>query len=156
MGLDMYLRASKLVSGHEWKTPEQRKEYADLLQAVQLTLDDLDSSSPSGTVTLTVAYWRKANAIHAWFVDNVQDGEDKCEPHEVSREQLSALRDLCAQGVANRDVVSLQPRAGFFFGGTEVDEYYYQDLAETVAMLGKILDNPKFSEGWYFEYKSSW
>ena len=25
-----------------------------------------------------VGYWRKANAIHKWFVDNVQDGNDDC------------------------------------------------------------------------------
>ena len=25
-----------------------------------------------------IASWRKANAIHKWFVDNVQDGVDDC------------------------------------------------------------------------------
>lgn len=26
-----------------------------------------------------IGYWRKANHIHKWFVDCVQDGEDDCE-----------------------------------------------------------------------------
>lgn len=33
-----------------------------------------------------VGYWRKANAIHAWFVKNVQGGVDNCQSHEVSKE----------------------------------------------------------------------
>ena len=30
-----------------------------------------------------VAYWRKANAIHRWFINNIADGVDNCEPFEV-------------------------------------------------------------------------
>ena len=35
-----------------------------------------------------VAYWRKANAIHKWFVDNVQGGEDDCGEYIVPRSKL--------------------------------------------------------------------
>ena len=42
-----------------------------------------------------VGYWRKANAIHKWFVDNVQDGNDDCGSYEVSKEQLEELLDAC-------------------------------------------------------------
>ena len=30
-------------------------------------------------------YWRKANQIHKWFVDNVQGGIDDCRPYPVSQ-----------------------------------------------------------------------
>ncbi len=36
-------------------------------------------------------YWRKANAIHNWFVKNVQEGEDNCRDYDVSQEQMEDL-----------------------------------------------------------------
>jgi hypothetical protein len=42
-----------------------------------------------------VGYWRKANAIHAWFVDNVQNEVDDCGYYEVSKECLERLLDIC-------------------------------------------------------------
>ena len=42
-----------------------------------------------------IIYWRKANAIHKWFVENVQEGVDDCGEYEVTVEQLTELRDLC-------------------------------------------------------------
>lgn len=42
-----------------------------------------------------VAYWRKANQIHNWFVENVQDGMDDCGYYEVSRQQLQELLGDC-------------------------------------------------------------
>ena len=31
-----------------------------------------------------VAYWRKFNALHNWFVQNCQDGVDECQYAEVT------------------------------------------------------------------------
>lgn len=43
-----------------------------------------------------VGYWRKANQIHNWFVENVQDGIDDCSYHnEVTKEILEELLDIC-------------------------------------------------------------
>lgn len=43
-----------------------------------------------------VGYWRKANEIHNWFVENVQDGEDDCDYHnECTREILEDLLHTC-------------------------------------------------------------
>ena len=41
-----------------------------------------------------VAYWRKANAIHGWFVDNIQDGVDDQNEYYVSKEKLEELKKL--------------------------------------------------------------
>jgi hypothetical protein len=46
-------------------------------------------------ITEEVAYWRKANAIHKWFVANVQDGVDECQEAYVEREQLQELLEIC-------------------------------------------------------------
>ena len=42
-----------------------------------------------------VAYWRKANQIHNWFVENVQNGIDDCGYYEVSRQELQELLGDC-------------------------------------------------------------
>lgn len=42
-----------------------------------------------------VAYWRKANQIHNWFVENIQDCIDDCGYYEVSRQELQALLTDC-------------------------------------------------------------
>lgn len=44
-----------------------------------------------------ICYWRKANMIHSWFVENVQYGEDDCKTYEVSLETLARLRDVCKE-----------------------------------------------------------
>ena len=44
-----------------------------------------------------LAYWRKANQIHYWFVKNIQDGKDDCGFYPVTKEKLQKLLDLCIQ-----------------------------------------------------------
>jgi len=40
-------------------------------------------------------YWRKANEVHKWFVDKVQEGNDDCDEYWVSTENLEELKDRC-------------------------------------------------------------
>lgn len=42
-----------------------------------------------------VGYWRKANQIHNWFVENAQEGVDDCGYYPVSKETLQDLHDVC-------------------------------------------------------------
>lgn len=47
----------------------------------------------------------------------------------------------------------LPPTDGFFFGSTNVDKYYYQDLVETIDLFkGLMKENP---DGEYY-YQASW
>ena len=105
-------------------------------------------------IEFPIGYWRKANAIHKWFVDNVQEGTDNCGNYYVSREQLSELRQLITEALADKDASLLPPQAGFFFGSNQVDQYYWEDLRDTEEKLGRVLE--EFPEGWDFEYHSSW
>lgn len=88
MGLDMYLEAETLVYWGKHADPR----FAQISAA---TLVKPDAGSPWFTVSAPVAYWRKCNAVHKWFVDHVQGGEDNCGRYPVSREQLEALRSVC-------------------------------------------------------------
>lgn len=102
-----------------------------------------------------VIYWRKSNQVHNWFVVNAQDGEDNCQPHSVSREQLEELRDLCRTVLEDNDKAEelLPTRPGFFFGATDYDEWYYYDLQYTVEKIDEALNDDRYL---YFEYCSWW
>ena len=134
MGLDMYLDAKRFF----W-SDEEAPKVADLPIGYEVKY-----------VIIEVAYWRKANAIHQWFVDNVQNGMDDCGTYYVSREQLQELVDLCKKALANPSTAD-----GFFFGPTEYDDWYVQALHATIEQIEKALTT--LPEGkWDFEYKSSW
>lgn len=69
--------------------------------------DSWDTEKKYGRKTIieTVADWRKANHIHKWFVDNVQDGVDDCGIYEVTKEQLEELLDVCKTVVNESNLV---------------------------------------------------
>jgi len=136
-----------------------------------------------------VAYWRKANAIHGWFVENVQGGVDDCDYHrEVTKKDLENLRDTCLKVLTESILINgivkngkvlengewhdiLEPgkviintevaeellpvQEGFFFGGTEYDEYYVEDLKNTVKAINDILETTDFTTQMIY-YQSSW
>lgn len=164
MGLDMYLNVRKYVSTSLDIEPEGNT-YENLLDVMGLGKTDLSPGyGGSATISFQAMYWRKANAIHNWFVNNVQSGEDNCREYEVSREQLAELRDTCDKVLKDHDLARdlLPPQGGFFFGGTELDEWYFASLEETRNALDKLLDpHSPLSKGtgfgsWWFEYSSSW
>lgn len=154
----MYLRAERYVSGYEFAGEEERAMYTSLLEASGLSAL-ADPASPAVRVTVICAYWRKANAIHRWFVENVQGGVDECLPYYVSREKLQELHDLCL-AVITRQAPSeevLPTQEGFFFGSTEYDEGYMYDVEQTVVQLRRVLDfDSESSMDLHFEYRSSW
>lgn len=155
MGLDMYLycNSRKLT-----KQVHKGKPYDEYVTGFYIR-------------TGTVMYWRKANAIHKWFVDNVQGGRDDCGLYEVDWEQLVELRDICKRVVDECpltkgkvrngstfkdgkwvDIIEdgkvmtnvelaeelLPTQGGFFFGGTDYDQWYYDDLKRTVEEIDRI------------------
>src|SRR5580704_192253 len=121
MGLDMYLKASKYVGGWEHFGETERALYASLVSQVGLPGFRCENS-PSAEISVNVAYWRKANQVHAWFVREVQEDRDECQEAYVEREKLVELRDLCKSLFDSKDseraAKELPPASWFFFGGT--------------------------------------
>lgn len=154
MGLDMYLDARRYISNYT-HDPEGQKLAAAVFAA--LGVKDPNAYANTGiTVELRAGYWRKANSVHQWFVNNVQDGEDDCKDYYVTREQLQALALQCQRIIDKVDGPDeLPPTDGFFFGSTEVDEYYFEDLEQTVEIIDKALANPDFEKADFY-YHSSW
>lgn len=159
MGLDMYLMARKYVSN--WSHQVERHGENEQYHAVIKTFgaDNLITSDcPAIKVEFNVMYWRKANAIHSWFVNECGGGVDECQPIYVERSKLVELLELCKQ-------VALQPanasstlptQSGFFFGSTEYDEWYMEDIKRTIEGLERVLKEVPDDFDWSFVYQASW
>lgn len=78
------------------------------------------------------AYWRKANQIHSWFVDNVQNGEDDCGTYDVSVEKLKELLALC---IKVKETAKLED--GKIHNGTRYTSAGKEELYED----GKVITN---------------
>lgn len=165
MGLDMYLTARKYISG--WRNDEDGNAEYDHLVAEYGMKEFVTDQAPSAYVEFNIGYWRKANAIHGWFVNNVQDGKDECLPHYVPREKLEELRSICQDLLltkerygqklaADRAMELLEPTEGFFFGVYDINERYWEALERTVAIINRALSIPNDHFDWDFQYRSSW
>lgn len=155
MGLDMYLKGKRYLSELFRPGDAQIKEaVADLFPELKGLKSHFDDGIVS-QIEIDVGYWRKANSIHKWFVDNVQDGRDECHPYYVGRDQLQELKEVCQRVLADHDLAGtlLPAQEGFFFGGTEYDEWYFKGLEHTIQVVDQCLALPN---GWDFEYRSSW
>lgn len=159
MGLDMYLEVRRTVRTYEWN--EQFDKVANGLGESLVSLAGLDQIISENNYTVSVEvnaiYWRKANAIHQWFVDNCGKGIDECQRIYVQRKDLEDLRDLVKDVLIHRDKaqVALPPQSGFFFGSTEIDEWYWEDLEYTAKELDRVLMNT-FEYDVDFFYQASW
>jgi hypothetical protein len=123
------------------------------MELTQLT--DVATDIYGASVQVTCAYWRKANQIHNWFVANIQQGIDNCREYYVSQNQLKQLLDICEKSLKERNPNLLPPTEGFFFGGTDIDQYYWKDIKDTIEQLNRILVLPDVNE-LVFSYQSSW
>lgn len=198
MGLDMYL-TRKIYFGGEYEhnnisfdnLKENEKKLTIKQEIVNYKTKEVTktntislSTKDINTIESRIGYWRKANAIHKWFVDNVQDGNDNCEEHWVSEEKIEELYKLCIKVMTIKEkiltyiddeksitdekikkddlekLIELLPsQKGFFFGSTNYDEYYFYDVENTIEICSKCLDISKNNENTFysdFYYRSSW
>ena len=104
MGLDMYLRANEYVYRHNFNRQTDEDTINPIFNEIvsRLELEDvIDKSGFAGlTVDVPMGYWRKSNMIHHWFVTNLADGVDECQPILVRREDLETLKELCIEAIA--------------------------------------------------------
>ena len=92
MGLDMYLYKKTYIGA--------QYEHRNVKGQIDITIGDKVVPIKFDRVCYveeSVGYWRKANAIHNWFVKNVQNGEDDCKDYYVSVENLKDLLNLCLE-----------------------------------------------------------
>ena len=183
MGLDMYLEGSFSTRAYIQPTDQQ---YADMREGKEVTVEKsqalIDALTAIGfedapiehqynhmTYVFPIITWRKANAIHKFFVDTCQDGNDNCERHYVSRETLQELLDRITTILDIKTPVAREMKAeellptaneGCFFGTEEYDDWYYKDLEDTKKTLEKVFEYEENAEAGKcfdnFYYQSSW
>jgi hypothetical protein len=157
MGLDMYLNKKTYIGA----TYDHNKITG------KITLSNEKGKFPINLKRVTyvieeVGYWRKANAIHNWFVDNVQDGKDECQESYVETKQLQELLDICLKVSADHSLANelLPTGSGCFFGSTDYDEWYFDNITDTIEILKQVLKEAKeeLEKGFYpdFVYQASW
>lgn len=189
MGLDMFLRRKRDLGNAKLNVKVLDNEYDWYKnKGKNYSLDNCTF------IMQEVGYWRKANAIHKWFVDNVQDGNDDCRDYWVSTDKLKELLDTCkkvketakikkdkvavgqkynaetekfekiyedGEIITNAEEIAeiLPTTDGFFFGSTDYDNWYMQDINYTIELLEKILlEEEQKDKNEYIEYYygSSW
>lgn len=153
MGLDMFMSARRHLSPY-YDTNETvqtaRTALAEVVRQLGAPVDSVVND-----ITVEVAYWRKANAIHNWMVTNVQNGDDDCREYYFRPEDMQKLLSVCEAVLENPEEAEelLPPTCGLFFGSTYIDEYYLRDIKYTRDRLTECL---KCGTGWSFYYSSSW
>lgn len=180
MGLDMYLYKKNHLSEEQETTlreakamietynelfdMEESKSRKDYWLKQTKKWQDKLATIPEDT---EVCYWRKANAIHAWFerylqreygIEEIEDCESyvittKCLEELVAdcKSVLAYSQDKCFKEVAAR---YMPTQAGFFYGSTDYDEWYVGDLQATATKLASILlDSDEDDE---FTYLAWW
>ena len=179
MGLDMYLIKTKRV---EDLTPDQYASIDEGIPWGDETKPDLTSCEDTknlpgskelnGAVELRgsgsftywsifkeIAYWRKSNHIHGWFVKNIQEGIDECQFSEVTEKNLKDLLETCNQVLASKseDIAEdlLPTTEGFFFGNKEYSEWYFQDIERTTMLIKEVLKSTNFEKEIVL-YRASW
>jgi hypothetical protein len=156
MGLDMFLYRREHLSNYSWGSEHEKEKDAFHAIADAVGIQPC-KDAPHINIEVCVAYWRKANAIHKWFC-NLDGGRDECQNIYVTRGQLVGLRDIARSVLLDPALAStrLPTQQGFFFGSYDYDEWYMEDMKNTVKQLDKILNDVPEDSWTEFIYRASW
>lgn len=167
MGLDMYLES------HKKDTYELNEQAIEFMQKVlnfrhrdskEVFVDDPEWSKADDSVkalighqTEQVAYWRKANQIRGWFSELLGEESNGVCKGKVSKENIESLLNTCKQVLADHSLAEklLSVTEGFFFGSYEYDEYYFEQIKETVEICERVLKEFDFNTN-YLIYDEWW
>ena len=154
MGLDMSLTRKEYVKDWDHTPEDKRKNVEVFMNGKKIDTKDLDY------LEFTVIDWRKANHIHAWFVENVQNGEDDCGEYYLTEEHVKSLNKACKKVLDDNSLAEelLPTASGFFFGGVEYDEYYFESVLDTWNITSALIREMKSwnSVRTDLSYQASW
>jgi len=91
-----------------------------------------------------LGYWRKANAVHGWFVRECANNVDECQEIFVSREQLSKLRSDCNDALATRENATPNDENNVIFrqppnSGQELIDYIMENTKAQSELIGTTI-----------------
>lgn len=157
MGLDMHLNKHTYVQ--QWAHQADEERYS---VAVMRGGQPVPGIKPERVTYIIeeVGYWRKANQIHKWFVDHVQDGNDDCGEHEVDRGQLMELLDTVNTVLGSLETVQCRVKNGeTWYPDGRIEQHFVDgELVTNTAICEKLLPTqPGFFFGgveydsWYIQ-----
>lgn len=152
MGLDMYLKKRHYVKN--WKHTDKKEKHKITITKGGKKREDIDTNKISYIIE-DCGYWRKANAIHKWFVDN-NGGVDNCEEIYIDIPELEDLLDRCDKIIKDHTMAKelLPTNEGFFFGNQEYDEQYLNNIKDTKKIIKEALKSARGGAEIY--YQASW
>ena len=108
------------------------KGVKDSSKTIKDYVDDFRNHEEDG-----VAYFRKVNFLYSYFKDKYE------ETALADRPSIKALINTCKDVLEHRDEEysreHLPTCDGFFFGSTEYDECYYEDVKDCIEQMSAIL-----------------
>lgn len=129
MGLDMYLNRKLYVKRWEHNGDDN---FTVTVKKKNKKYPGVNPDRISHIVEEAM-YWRKANQIHKWFVESVQDGKDDCAEYHVSTDDLIKLRELCKRVIDTAILEDGKMENGYTFNEAGEKVYNYID--------GKVIRN---------------
>lgn len=92
--------------------------------------------------------WRKANQIRRWLVNHIPefDEDDDCKSFVLPKELLLNLLADIQKVIDNPECATevLPTSEGFFFGSTDYDDWYFNQLKQTFKVLPSIIKDTDF------------
>ena len=159
MGLDCSLYAKIYIKEVKTKNIKFIQLWDKENKTLEIATDKLNK------LEYNVGYWRKANWIHKWFVDNVQVGEDDKREYLVSRNNLLKLKELCTKILIDKGNKKfaeevLPPKDGFWFGNTDTSNsdfwlHYFKTLEDAIKFIDIALHYQKVYQA-HIYYQGIW
>ena len=143
MGLDITFYKAKRSKDNETKErlEEIRKALAvEYLKSIDecnsKLINELEDEKEKINPWNEVAYFRKVNFLIPFF-----GYEENCSNIEIDKYQVEHLIEACKEVLANHDKASflLPTQAGFFFGSTDYDDWYFDDVQNVKEKFEEIL-----------------
>lgn len=134
MGLDMHLY--KRLYTQNWNHTPRERRHRITIERGDYGVSGFDNPT---YVIQEHHYWRKFNALHGYIVDTFANGVDKCQEIRLSKSDIEQILDILTECYKTKDSSLLKPKEGFLFGSTEVDEYYWDCIADSIDSLRILL-----------------
>ena len=134
MGLDMYLTKRIYVKNWDF-TPEDKKHKITISGPKAKFID----ASSIKEIVCDAGYWRKANQIHNWFVENIQGGNDNCEDYWVSIDKLEELYKIVCEVLSKSELYET-----IIQNGSAIDPETNQFVP--IMESGKAIKDPSVAE----------
>lgn len=144
MGLDMHLEKRTYVKN--WNHQDKKDKHEITIKQGGKILEDIDTKKITNIIE-EAGYWRKANHIHRWFVENIQEGNDDCKDYYVDTEDMEKLLKACEEvkkSLINSPTKKVKIKTGWNQDGDIFEEI---DVFTDTETAKKLLPN---QSGFFF------